>query len=396
MGMTSTLQDEIAAARDIKIVPTILDTVCRLTGMGFSALARVTDERWIACAVDDRIDFGLKPGGELKLETTICHEIRQARTGVVISDVQADPIYCDHHTPALYGFRSYISMPIIRPDGSWFGTLCAIDPEPRDLGRPEIQATFRMFADLLAFHLDASDQLSASESRLADEVATGELREQFIAVVGHDLRNPLASIDAGLAMLGKTLEPRRATAILGQMQSSVRRMSSLIDNILDFARGRLGGGISLTAADVEIKPLIRQIVTELAASHSDRQITHHCGSGGAVVRCDPQRIGQLLSNLLGNAITHGADAAPIVVSCAATDQTFSLTVTNRGAEIPRAARARLFHPFARGAETVGREGLGLGLYIASEIAKAHSGTLTVASSAEETSFTFSMPIGTGP
>lgn len=389
------LEDDVEAVRGIEIVPTILDTICRLTGMGFSAIARVTEDRWIACAVLDSIRFGLKPGEELKLETTICHEIRESGTGIVISDVQNDPLFCDHHTPALYGFRSYISMPVIRSDGSFFGTLCAIDPEPRDLARPEVQATFRMFAELLAFHLDSADKLTMSEGKLANEVSIGVLREQFLAVVGHDLRNPLASIDAGVTILRKTPEPVRAASILDQMHGSVQRMSSLIDNVLDFARGRLGGGLILDLKMADIEPLAHHVVAELATIHPDRRIELSCKPGPMLVRCDPQRIGQLMSNLLGNAIVHGAAAEPILVRCTAEDDSFELSVVNGGEEIPAEAQARLFHPFARGTTSVGQEGLGLGLYISSQIATAHGGRLLVASSPEQTSFTFSMPLTGG-
>lgn len=386
------IEDEIAAVRRIGIVPTILDTVCRLTGMGFSAIARVTDKRWIACDIVDNIEFGLKSGGELKLETTICDEIRQSHTPVVISDVRSDPVFCDHHTPAMYGFRSYISLPIILSDGSFFGTLCAIDPEPRDLARKEIQATFRMFADLLAFHLDAAEKLAASEGRLASEVESSELREQFIAVVGHDLRNPIAAIDAGVTMLRKVPKPARASFILDQMQGSIQRMSALIDNILDFARGRLGGGLTLDFKVADVEPIVHQVVAELATSHPDRHVETTCDPGPTLVRCDTQRLGQLLSNLLGNAFTHGADDQPIAVHCVAKDGSFQLSVSNGGEEIPLDARDRLFHPFARGQGSGGREGLGLGLYIASEIAKAHAGELSVSSTADGTSFTFTMPL----
>ena len=98
---------DLAAIDRIQAVPTILEVVCRTTGMGFAAVARVTEDRWIACAVRDDIQFGLGPGGELKLETTICHEIRQAGTEVVIDHVAEDQTYCRHHTPAMYGFQSY-------------------------------------------------------------------------------------------------------------------------------------------------------------------------------------------------------------------------------------------------------------------------------------------------
>lgn len=386
------LEDDVEAIRKIDIVPTILDTVCRLTGMGFAAVARVTEDRWIACEVLDKIQFGLLPGGELKIESTICHEIRQSGEPVVISDVQADPAYRDHHTPALYGLRSYISMPIVLADGSFFGTLCAIDPNPADLGRPEVLATFRMFAELLAFHLDAADRLTVSEQKLAREVETGELREQFIAVVGHDLRNPLAAIDAGVTMLRKRPDAERTELILDQMGRSAGRMSSLIDNILDFARGRLGGGLALEYREEDVAPVIREVVAELAASHPNGDLRLHCETGPVLLRCDRQRIGQLLSNLLGNAFAHGDLDQPITVECAVRHGRFELSVANGGAEIPHDDRARLFHPFARGDDRAGREGLGLGLYIASEIAKAHGGRLSVASSRAQTSFTFTMPL----
>ncbi len=146
---------DIVDIASIQAIPTILDVVCRTTGMGFAAVARVTEDRWVTCAVRDDIAFGLRPGGELQVATTICHEIRQSRSAVVIDHVAEDQSYCGHPTPALYGFQSYISMPILMPDGAFFGTLCAIDPRPAQLKRPEVIGMFKLFADLIAFHLDA-------------------------------------------------------------------------------------------------------------------------------------------------------------------------------------------------------------------------------------------------
>src|SRR5580698_7076132 len=118
--MATNLEADIAAVRAIKAVPAFLDIVCRVTGMGFAAVARVTESRWVACSVRDDIEFGLKSGGELKLESTICDEIRQSGEVVVIDHVAEDPVYCGHHTPAMYGFQSYISMPIVLADGTFF------------------------------------------------------------------------------------------------------------------------------------------------------------------------------------------------------------------------------------------------------------------------------------
>src|SRR5450432_2085774 len=105
--MTQNLQTDLDRVSRIAAVPTILEVICRTTGMGFAAVARVTEDRWIACSVLDEIDFGLKPGGELNVETTICHEIRQSRDPVVISNVAEDAVYSQHATPARYGFQSY-------------------------------------------------------------------------------------------------------------------------------------------------------------------------------------------------------------------------------------------------------------------------------------------------
>src|SRR5277367_1574155 len=128
--MNDTFEQDIAAVGSIKAIPTILDIVCRTTGMRFAAVARVTEDRWIACSVRDDIAFGLKPGSELKIESTICHEIRQSGRAVIIDNVAEDAIFREHCTPAMYGFQSYISVPIRLADGSFFGTLCAIDPAP--------------------------------------------------------------------------------------------------------------------------------------------------------------------------------------------------------------------------------------------------------------------------
>jgi signal transduction histidine kinase len=387
--MAPDLSADIAAVQDIAAVPRILEVVCRSTGMGFAAVARVTEQRWICCAVRDEIAFGLTPGGELQVETTICHEIRQSGEAVVIDSVTDDLAYCGHHTPAQYGFQSYISMPIILADGSFFGTLCAIDPRPARLNTPQTVGMFKLFAELIATHLDAANRLTASEARLLSERETSELREQFIAVLGHDLRNPLASIAAGTKLL--TRGNRDAAPILALMEQSVARMSALIDNVLDFARGRLGGGITLNRATQPLEPVLSQVIAELRASfpanriETDFDLTRQ-------VECDSGRIAQLFSNLLANALTHGTAGTPVWVRASTRADVFELSVANAGEPIPPQAINRLFQPFYRVSAEDARQGLGLGLYIAAEIARAHGGKLDLVSSPQETRFTFHMPL----
>lgn len=391
--MAHEFQADIDLVNSIAAVPTILDVVTRTTGMRFAAVARVTEDRWITCSVLDNIDFGLKPGSELKVETTICNEIRQNHEPVIIDNVSANAIFCGHPTPAMYGFQSYISMPIILKDGSFFGTLCAIDPVPAKLENPETIGMFRLFAELIAAHLDASEKLSTAQDALRAEREMSAVREQFIAVLGHDLRNPTASIAAGArTLLRKPYLEKQDRTILSLMQGSVVRMKGLIDNLVDFARARLGDSLDVSIdPDQPLEPVLTQVVEELRTVVDDRSIITDFEITEDVP-CDHGRIGQMFSNLLSNALTHGEQHTPIYVGAQTAEGEFSLWVTNQGTPISAKARETLFQPFFRGEATSSRQGLGLGLFIAHEIARAHGGTLAVRSDAEETRFEFRMPL----
>jgi len=388
------IQADIEAISRIDAVPTILDVVCRATGMGFAAVARVTEDRWVACQVRDNIDFGLQCGGELEVATTICHEIRQTRQPVIIDHVAEDADFCGHATPAKYGFQSYISMPIMHRDGRFFGTLCAIDPRPARLNNAETIGMFRLFAELIASHLDNDEKLRASGDALRQEQHLSQLREQFIAVLGHDLRNPLAAISSAVSLLGRTRLEDKALRLLPMIQASVGRMSNLIDDVLDFARGRLGDGLSLTRTQCDLAPVLMHVVTELRTAHPDRPVETEFALDGPV-NCDPVRLSQVLSNLLANALTYGAPGSPSVVGALVNNGVFELSVSNQGDAIPPLTLEHLFEPFERRVVSSRQQGLGLGLYIASQIAVAHGGALTASSVPEETRFTFRMPVIAG-
>ena len=175
------------------------------------------------------------------------------------------------------------------------------------------------------------------------------------------------------------------------IRKSVARIAGLIDDVMDFARGQLGSGVPVERTKEPLKPVLEQIVSEARASFPHRMIETEIAFDDPIV-CDQSRIGQLLSNLLGNALTYGAPDEPIRVRVGMDGLIFELSVANAGDPIPPAAMERLFQPFTRGAVRASQQGLGLGLFIASEVARAHSGTLKVVSSREETRFTFRMPL----
>jgi phosphoserine phosphatase RsbU/P len=234
---------------------------------------------------------------------------------------------------------------------------------------------------------------TATES-LKSERETAELREQFIAVLGHDLRNPLAAISAGARILQRsgTLQDGKMLRVLDMMNTTVARMSDLIDNVLDFARGRLGGGITLSRdANRPLEPVLDQVVDELRTASTGRLIETSFAITEPV-NCDRTRIGQLASNLIGNALTHGAPDKPVRVGANTEGGNFEFWVANAGNQIPEPAMEKLFEPFVRGALSDGRQGLGLGLHIASQIARAHDGHIAVTSTPDETRFVFKMPL----
>ena len=160
MDDAGTLADPLAVETanhgDDDEIRQLLREVCYITQMGFAAVARVTDERWIACQVEDRVGFGLVSGGELKIHETVCDEVRQCGRLILIDDVDADPEWREHPVPKQYGFQSYVSMPLILADGSFYGTLCALDPEPRALSAPATVSVLEVFASRAAAILSRS------------------------------------------------------------------------------------------------------------------------------------------------------------------------------------------------------------------------------------------------
>ena len=179
-----------------EVVSKILQAACDLTGMRFAAVAHVTSERWLACAVLDNVDFGLRSGDELEVLSTLCKEVRECGRTIVIDHVAEDTVYFDHQTPRIYGFQSYISTPIKRY-GEFFGTLCALDPNPAQPSSKAIVATFELFADLIGRQLEA-------DARLDRAAALVEFSDR-----SRDVQDPIELSYLAAEILGRTLDVAR-------------------------------------------------------------------------------------------------------------------------------------------------------------------------------------------
>lgn len=389
------LCDDIAACvgeiQGIGSVAQILETVAMLTGLGFVAIAHVTDHSWTTCAVLDKLGLGLAVGDGLDVATTLCEEVRTTGNAIVIDHVNESKRYRDHPTPRIYGFQSYFSIPIFRPDGAYFGTLCGLDPKPAALSAPATVSTLQLFAQLISRQLEVERLHAVTSSELLNERETSELREQFIAVLGHDLRTPLGALHNGVQAIRMMHPNAPPPVLLERMERSVGRMSAMVDDVVDFTRGRMGGGIVASLRhETGLHGSFGQIISELQQLHADRRIVANV-QPDLCLSCDAGRLGQLLSNLIKNAIVHGEAGKPVLVAIACASGRFTMAVTNEGETLSAAVLPHLFKPFWRPAAGGKHEGLGLGLYIVSEIARAHDGHMDVVSQGSATTFSFSMP-----
>ena len=304
--------------------------------------------------------------------------------------------YETHLAPLLrlQGFVNELAFDLLRADGEKI-PIIANAAERRDAEGRHLFTRITLFkaVERRSYERGLIEARSKAESAVVASLETAALREQFIAVLGHDLRNPLAAVTAGLCLLDKKEAlSERGHEIVGEMSGSLDRANALVANLLDFARGRLGGGLTLSRnADQPLRPLLEQVVTEIRAIAPDREVISDFRITDPV-DCDRNRMAQLASNLLSNAVTHGAPDIPIRVEAVTEAERFTLSVANGGAPIPTEAREQLFQPFFRGAVRKSQQGLGLGLFIVNEIAKAHGGTMEVTSTPGDTQFTFSMPL----
>jgi signal transduction histidine kinase len=392
-GSSADIAKAVAAIGRIDAVPTLLAVMCETTGMRFAVVARVTESTWTACAVKDDIHFGVKPGGHLPVGTTLCAVSRASRAPIVIEHGSVDPVYHAHPALKLYSIESHVSVPIILGDGRYFGNLCALDPNPAKVADPRVLSMFNRFAALIASQLDQQLLQDKEHTALLDERASGELREQFIAILGHDLRNPLHAVFATAELLERKLVYPAHAELASRIKINARRMFLLIDDVLDFARGRLGGGIGLELTDVEnINNGLAMVVQELQDAQPDCKIISNI-SVNRSVRCDLGRLQQVASNLLANALTHGLSDSPVHINARADVHDLVLEVWNAGEPIPAESIDKIFEPFWRHSVSASRNGLGLGLHICSQIVQAHAGHISVTSTQEYgTQFTARLPL----
>jgi signal transduction histidine kinase len=248
-------------------------------------------------------------------------------------------------------------------------------------------------AAMIAIGIERARSDLDREALVRELSETVRLTELFTGVLAHDLRNPLGAIVAGTQLLQLRVTDEQMRRPLERVQASAERISRLVDQLLDVAKLRVGGGFMVSPAAADLQEISRQVVDELLTANPGRRIdvVVHGDTRGT---WDRDRLQQALSNLLGNALTHGIDGAPVSIRVDGRDaRTVVIEVTNRGA-VPEALRPHIFDPFHVGRlrERGRRDGLGLGLFITKQVVLAHGGTIELrASDGDTTSMVVQLP-----
>lgn len=221
-------------------------------------------------------------------------------------------------------------------------------------------------------------------------------RDLFLAILGHDLRNPLNSIAMSAQILPMLYSAAPdANLAVDQIATNAKVMARMISDLLDYTRTRLGAGMPVNPAPMDLQALCEQLISEFSSANPERSILMQ-SSGDLRGIWDSDRLRQAVSNLLGNAVQHSPATAIVTMTLRGSESKVTVRIHNGGSTIPADELLRIFDPLVRGSNSgqpaTNRPGsIGLGLYIAREIAASHGGSIDVASDAEGTAFTINLP-----
>lgn len=408
-------KQDIQNIQNISIVPTLLNVICQSTGMGFAAIARVTEDRWITCSVQDNVSFGLKPGDELEIRTTICNEIRRDKKAVIIDNVSEDDEFRYHHTPAMYGLQSYISVPIIRKDGSFFGTLCAIDPKPNDLKTFKVREMFNLFADLISFHITSIEDANKSitilkekddllektevqkqkaeklkidaekkliEKNISLEKMNSEL-EAFNYISSHDLQEPLRKIQLFTSTIEReeinNLSEKGKTAF-HKIKNSAFRMQNLINDLLIYSKTKFDERKFVVK---DLNEIVKDVIEDLTDEFENENVVFDIQDLGKLSVIEFQ-FRQLLYNLINNSLKFASPDRNLIITVSAKitnglleklsplTKYYQITISDNGIGFDQSYNEKIFGLF-QALHTKPVKSTGIGLTIVKRIVENHNG-----------------------
>jgi len=411
-------KQDILNIEKIAIVPTLLNVICQTTGMGFAAVARVTEDRWITCSTVDYLEFGLKPGDELEIKTTLCDDIRKNPRAIIIDNVSEDPLYHDHHTPEIYKLQSYISVPIILKNGTFFGTLCAIDPKPNSLKEFKVREMFNLFAELISFHLTAIENENETHLVLKEkshllEKTVGEKKEveklksdaekklieknislekmnseleAFNYISSHDLQEPLRKIQLFTDVIEREEQEKlseKAKTAFQKIRTSAFRMQNLINDLLIYSKTKFD---DRKFEQKDLNVIANDVIEDLSEEAENKNVTFDIKNLGKLFVIEFQ-FRQLLYNLLSNSLKFASPDRQLIIQVSSEiikgtksahhmlseyKQYFKITIADNGIGFDQVYSDRIFGLF-QALHTKPMKSTGIGLTIVKRIVENHNG-----------------------
>jgi phosphoserine phosphatase RsbU/P len=278
-------------------------------------------------------------------------------------------------------------------NGARFLHVAAFVVKDRDKYERELLLQ-RQRAELLAAENARGQHELAAERERAEDRAV--FAEKLVGMVSHDIRNPLSVISMSTVLLERSGLSATQRLVVDRVARAVTRVQHLIGDLLDFTQAKLGRGLEVAPAEVDLHQSLADSIADLQVAFAGREIRFVRGAGGTCT-ADVHRIVQAVGNLVSNAVAHGAADRPITVTTASTPEAFTVSVHNHGAVIPSQQIPSLFQPMVRGPEARAEGGVGLGLFIVREIVERHRGSIQVESTADQgTTFTIVIPCTPAP
>jgi sigma-B regulation protein RsbU (phosphoserine phosphatase) len=271
--------------------------------------------------------------------------------------------------------------------------FCTAD---RDKYERELLKARQLAEDFLARKVAVDAALADAQEKLNEAYEKSQRRalfaEQMVAIVSHDLKNPLTAIKMAAEILAREMSTGKEAKMLSHINSSADRAHRLIADLLDFALARVGRGLKISASPMDLHNVVDQSVAELRVTFPDAVLVHHA-IGHGTVKLDSDRIQQIIGNLVANSVAYGDLQQSITITSRIENGVASLSVHNAGPVIPESMSVGLFEPMARGTEKNSDvRSVGLGLFIVREIVRAHGGDVSVNSTPESgTTFTAKFP-----
>ena len=312
-----------------------------------------------------------------------------------VAEVKLDIVHRDGHTIPMV-----LNAVRRQHPGCVFHEIASFVAEDRNRYERELLLARKRAEELLVRQREVQDALTLSQAELDRQRAKAEDRalfaEQMIGIVSHDLRNPLSAIQMSAFLMSRGELTTHQQRALARIVSATNRGQRLIADLLDFTLARVGKGLSVKREPIDLHKIVSDCVDELALSFAGRELTHRRVGEGPCVG-DADRLAQAIGNLVANAMSYGATDSPVAVTSRIEAEHFVVEVHNRGNPIAPDDFAGLFEPMKRGSDPAQPvRGVGLGLFIVREIARAHGGEIAVSSSAERgTVFEVRCPRGAG-